>query len=101
MKNLHYFLYFLFVLIACNSNEPAQIVTKEQVKVDSLTRIVANAQTIIAKKEVPILCYHQIRDHRSTDSKMARDYIVEVNTFHDQMKALSDSGYTTISPEQL
>ncbi|PWT99223.1 MAG: polysaccharide deacetylase [Bacteroidetes bacterium] len=62
---------------------------------------VASAATILSRKEVPILCYHQIRDWKSTDSKRAKDYIVPVSNFKEQMKWLADSGYHTISPDQL
>jgi len=31
---------------------------------------------IMGKKEVPILCYHQIRDWKATDSKVSKDYIM-------------------------
>ncbi|TAE29645.1 MAG: polysaccharide deacetylase family protein [Cytophagales bacterium] len=62
---------------------------------------VADAATIIARKQVPVLCYHQIRDWKSTDSKSAKDYIVPLATFEGHMKMLSDSGYHTISPDQL
>lgn len=61
----------------------------------------ANAATILAKPEVPILCYHQIRDWKTTDSKTAREYIVPVEAFKAQIKMLADSGYHTISPDQL
>lgn len=62
---------------------------------------VADAATIIARKEVPILCYHQIRDWNSSDSKGARDYIRPVNAFKEDLKILADSGYHTILPDQL
>lgn len=62
---------------------------------------IADAATIIARKEVPILCYHQIRDWKGTDSKSAKDYIIPIATFKDHMKMLADSGYHAISPDQL
>ncbi|WP_017258079.1 polysaccharide deacetylase family protein [Pedobacter arcticus] len=62
---------------------------------------IADAATILARKQVPILCYHQIRDWRATDSKTAKDYIIPVATFKAQMKMLADSGYNSIQPEQL
>lgn len=62
---------------------------------------VADAVTILARPEVPVLCYHQIRDWKPTDSKTARDYIVPVDAFKAQLKMLADSGYHTISPDQL
>jgi peptidoglycan/xylan/chitin deacetylase (PgdA/CDA1 family) len=61
----------------------------------------ADAPTIIARKQVPILCYHQIRDWRSSDSKSARDIIVPVDIFRSHLKILADSGYHTILPDQL
>ncbi|MXV16598.1 polysaccharide deacetylase family protein [Hufsiella ginkgonis] len=61
----------------------------------------ANAATIYARKQVPILCYHQIRDWRAKDSKAAKDYIVPTDTFRGHLKMLADSGYHTILPDQL
>lgn len=62
---------------------------------------VADAKTILARKQVPILCYHQIRDWKATDSKTAKDYIVPIDVFKAQMKMLADSGYHTILADQL
>ncbi len=62
---------------------------------------IADAATIIARKQVPVLCYHQVRDWRASDSKSARDYIIPVQAFKDHMQMLADSGYTAISPDQL
>ena len=62
---------------------------------------VADAATIIARKEVPILCYHQIRDWTGTDSKGAKDYIIPVEAFKAHLKMLADSGFHTILPDQL
>jgi peptidoglycan/xylan/chitin deacetylase (PgdA/CDA1 family) len=57
--------------------------------------------TIIARKQVPIVCYHQIRDWKPTDSKGAKDYIVQIVAFKEHIKMLADSGYHTILPDQL
>ena len=62
---------------------------------------IATAAEILARPQVPVLCYHQIRDWKSTDSKGAKDYIVPVAEFKAQMKMLADSGYNTILPDQL
>lgn len=56
---------------------------------------------ILARKQVPIVCYHQIRDWKATDSKNAKDYIVQIAAFKEHMKMLADSGYHTILPDQL
>lgn len=61
---------------------------------------VATAASILAKKQVPVLCYHQIRDWRPTDSKSAKDYIIPVDTFKEHIKMLADSGYHTILPDE-
>ncbi|WP_199139062.1 polysaccharide deacetylase family protein [Pedobacter sp. ASV12] len=62
---------------------------------------VADAKTILARKQVPILCYHQVRNWKPTDGKVGKDYIVEIQNFKDQIKMLADSGYHTILPDQL
>ena len=62
---------------------------------------VADAKTILARKQVPILCYHQVRNWKPTDGKVGKDYIVEIQNFKDQVKMLSDSGYHSILPDQL
>jgi len=70
-------------------------------KVDVSKIKVADAKTILARKQVPILCYHQVRNWKATDGKVGKDYIVEIQNFKDQMKMLADSGYHTILPDQL
>jgi hypothetical protein len=62
---------------------------------------VADPKTILGRPEVPILCYHQIRDWKPTDSKTAQAYICPPAAFAEQMKMLADSGYHTILPDQL
>ena len=62
---------------------------------------IADATTILGRKQVPILCYHQIRDWTATDSKTAKDYIIPIDAFKAHMKLLKDSGYHTILPDQL
>jgi peptidoglycan/xylan/chitin deacetylase (PgdA/CDA1 family) len=63
--------------------------------------VIPSASVILAKKQVPILCYHQIRDWKPTDSKTSRTYIVPPAAFAAQMRMLADSGYHTISADQL
>ncbi len=62
---------------------------------------VADAATILSRPQVPVLCYHQIRDWKASDSKSARDYIIPTQAFTDQMQMLADSGYHPILPDQL
>ena len=60
-----------------------------------------DATAILTRPQVPILCYHQIRDWTTRDSKNAKDYITPIATFKAHIKMLADSGYHTISPDQL
>lgn len=73
---------------------------KEEISQDQ-PRTPADAATILARKQVPVLCYHQVREWRATDSKTAKDIITSPATFRDQIKMLADSGYTAILPDQL
>ncbi|MES2447255.1 MAG: polysaccharide deacetylase family protein [Bacteroidota bacterium] len=75
--------------------------TANAAKVDVSKVKVADAKTILARKQVPILCYHQVRNWKATDGQMGKDYTVEIQNFKDQMKMLADSGYHTILPDQL
>ncbi len=74
---------------------------KTEKKPAATIAVIADAASILARQQVPVLCYHQIRDLRPTDSKTAKDYIVPVAFFKEQMKILADSGYHTILPDQL
>jgi peptidoglycan/xylan/chitin deacetylase (PgdA/CDA1 family) len=65
------------------------------------TASIPRASVILSKKQVPILCYHQIRDWKPTDSKVSKTYIVPPAAFAAQMRMLADSGYHTITPDQL
>jgi len=60
-----------------------------------------NNEAIMARKQVPILCYHQIRNWRASDRQQDKDYIMPPATFKAHMKMLADSGYHTILPDQL
>ena len=88
--------------VSKDSTEQAASATEAQVeKIDVSNIKVADAKTILARKQVPILCYHQVRNWRATDGKVGKDYIVEVQNFKDQIKMLADSGYHSILPDQL
>jgi peptidoglycan/xylan/chitin deacetylase (PgdA/CDA1 family) len=80
------------------SDNTANVKAPPKVQIASGT---ADAATIMARKQVPVLCYHQIREWRASDSKVAKDYIVPPANFRAQIKMLADSGYHTILPDQL
>jgi len=89
---------------ACNSRSavnPVHTASIRSVKAKEAIPAIADAAGIIQRPQVPILCYHRIRDWTASDSKTAKDYIVPVNNFRDQIKYLADNGYHTIMPDQL
>lgn len=61
----------------------------------------ADVATILARKEVPVLCYHHIKDLKPGDGPLTKTYSVSPAHFAEQMKALKDNGYETILPFQL
>ena len=61
----------------------------------------ANSAAILARKQVPVLCYHQIRNWRASDKQVDKDYIIPPATFKAHMKMLADSGYHPILPDEL
>ena len=73
--------------------------TAAQVAKKDTALAVADAQTILARNQVPILCYHHIKDFKGTESARVKDYIVPIANFKEQMKMLHDSGYHTILPD--
>ncbi|WP_342645141.1 polysaccharide deacetylase family protein [Mucilaginibacter sp. CSA2-8R] len=101
-------------LAACQQGKGANTTTDSTVTTTSATTTAAGAKDtetkpgkmasnaeIIARKQVPVLCYHQIRDWRGSDSKSAKDYIVPIAAFKEKIKMLADSGFHTILPDQL
>jgi peptidoglycan/xylan/chitin deacetylase (PgdA/CDA1 family) len=86
---------------ALPSADPAPAASTTAHTTGSLNPEIPDAATILARKEVPILCYHRIRDWRDSDGKAGKDYIVPVQNFKEQIKMLADSGYQTILPDQL
>lgn len=97
------------ILVGCQSKTDSKETAKKEItKVVSSTtpqkakkKESANAATILSKKEVPILCYHNIREFSSTASGDIKTYTVKPTVFAAQMKALADAGYQTILPDQL
>jgi len=77
------------------------VVNSRASHVEITNTVAAPAEKILARPQIPILCYHQVRDYRNTDSRTAKDYIVPPASFKAQMQALADSGYHTILPEDV
>lgn len=96
---------FISVLTSCSNNQAEEntekVTTLKGEKADTTNLQPADAKTIIARKEVPVLCYHQIRNNIASDSKRAHDDIIAPDKFRDHIKMLADSGYHSILPDQL
>lgn len=73
----------------------------EEIKKEIPKKIIPSKATLLLKQEVPVLCYHRIRNILASDSKNMKTYSVTPNHFAQQMKALSDNGFHTILPNQL
>lgn len=111
MKNsILFFLPVIILTTSCTSGTTGTKNLKDTIisvetKVDSSVSVTAktpaDAAAILSKKEVPILCYHHIRESRPGQSETIKNYSVSPSQFAEQMKALKDSGYQTILPEQL
>jgi peptidoglycan/xylan/chitin deacetylase (PgdA/CDA1 family) len=105
MKNgISTFCIILLGLMGCHSKsdevkKPEPIQKKSEIVKPKPS--IADAVTILAKKEVPILCYHHIQEILPGDSAYKRAYTVTPAHFEAQMKALSEKGFHTILPDQL
>jgi peptidoglycan/xylan/chitin deacetylase (PgdA/CDA1 family) len=107
-KNYFFFILTFLFFAGCNSNSVTikkNNFLKDQPKAPSAVElentVVADAATILAKKQVPVLCYHHIREAKPGQSETFKSYSVSPASFASQMKALKDSGYETILPDQL
>lgn len=70
--------------------QPDTVVSKKEI---------ATAAEILSRKQVPVLCYHRIRDIQMP-SKASMGYEVTLAQFKSQMKVLADSGYHSITPDE-
>lgn len=110
MKNLFLFAIASVLFFSCSNStadkgaapkkdSPTVIAAKTDSAHAQPSGPIADAATIMKRKQVPILCYHHIRDLQMV-SKASKGYEVTVQEFKDQMKILADSGFHTITPEQ-
>ena len=108
MKNQFPLLGILLALFVISCSNQSTVVEKEpntvipasiidSSKIVATPKAVASAAEIMARKQVPVLCYHHIKD---VISKKDGEYSVSTAAFKEQMKTLADSGYKTITPEQ-
>ncbi|MEO5893629.1 MAG: polysaccharide deacetylase family protein, partial [Ferruginibacter sp.] len=105
MKNNQFTCFIFLILLAGCTSQPgtkndAANAGKQAVS-DTAKKSIADLATIISKREVPVLCYHHIREFRGGESETMKSYSVTPAAFAEQMKALSDSGFHTILPVEL
>lgn len=95
----------LILLAACTSvpDKIKQVENPATSQPDSNVpqKSMASLASILSKREVPVLCYHHIRNVSASQSESMKSYSVTPAAFAEQMKALYDSGYQTILPDQL
>ncbi len=110
MNKINIVFLLVILLSACNnvSNSKAEMPAEPVQNSDSAVkptkakqRIANDAAAILAKKQVPVICYHHIRESHPGQSETYKSYSVSPSQFAAQMKALKDSGYETILPDQL
>jgi peptidoglycan/xylan/chitin deacetylase (PgdA/CDA1 family) len=96
----------MMLYAGCNSDSAAKslrpaFIRADTSKIPAATLPSVKPSIILNRPQVPILCYHQIRNWVSSDSRRGEDYIVPLDNFRLQMKFLADNGYHTILPDQL
>ncbi|MES2544564.1 MAG: polysaccharide deacetylase family protein [Bacteroidota bacterium] len=84
-----------------NQTKPKEATPSALEKVEEKPLVTNTPAEILAKKQVPILCYHRIKDLRPGDGPMTKTYTVTPTGFAAQMKILSDNGYHSILPNDL
>ncbi len=89
------------IFSSCNHANKNNVNTGTANKPEEEKNVSENGQSkntpaqILAKAEVPVLCYHRIADGKKSE------YSVTPATFSAHMKVLADSGYHSVSPAQL
>lgn len=97
MKTILFIYLSVFLSIPTSHFKP---ITKDQERHKNIKEI-STPRTVVKKEEVPILCYHRIRNILATDGPNMKTYSVTPESFAQQMKTLHDNGYHTILPDQL
>jgi peptidoglycan/xylan/chitin deacetylase (PgdA/CDA1 family) len=101
--------YKLLLLVGCmlimtgclSHSEKEKDVDQPKVKKEVVSKKTTVKGALIGEQEVPVLCYHAIRNSSKNDSSDHKIYSVSPLAFAQQMKALANEGYTTISPDAL
>lgn len=106
MKTYYPLLYFvasLLLLLSCSNPDNKQKKDSQiressdtiSIRTESIMQTPNSISEILAKREVPILCYHRL-EHGRDDV-----YTVSPEIFASHLQLLADSGYNAILPDQL
>lgn len=106
MKNQFFYLIILFFVTACSQqNNFKKIILKKNSEKNTIAsadaKPINDAALILSKKQVPVLCFHHIREPKPGESETMKSYSVSPPQFAELMKTLKDSGYQTILPGDL
>ncbi|MEP6712481.1 MAG: polysaccharide deacetylase family protein [Ferruginibacter sp.] len=100
-KRIFIALFGILGMMACKENNnksvpetPGIDAASDKGATENSSKKIADAATIMAMPQVPVLCYHHIRNRNES-------YSVSPQNFAIQMKLLSDSGYHTVLPGDL
>lgn len=85
--------------IPANTKTVSSTETSNSVAAKAVTKM-DDAATILSRTQVPVLCYHHIREWKPGISASMKTLVVPPANFKAQMKSLADSGYHTITPDQ-
>ena len=89
-------LFATITFCGCNkSNHKDNTNTVENTDSLSQQKPTNNASQVLAKPQIPVLCYHRIEEGKESE------YKVTPATFSAHIQILADSGYHSISPDQL
>jgi hypothetical protein len=94
-------------LIAACQQKTAPAVAAEPITVQQTTTKTVKVEKLwltrlrYSLEEVPILCYHNIKDFADQAGEMTKTYTVKPLSFAAQIKAIHDAGYHSILPNQL
>ena len=101
MKKLRFISGLLIVaLTGCAENVPKPVPAKTVAK-DTVAKTPVDTTKAFRGKTVPVLCYHAIRQSLKSDSAEQKAYSVSPENFAMQMKTLADSGYQSVTPDQV
>lgn len=87
------------VLAGCGGHQGSGNVIEPPASTDARPGPRTDVAAIAARAHVPVLCWHQIRRRRGSDSARDRTYIVSPRALAEQLDALVGAGYHAVSAD--